>query len=119
MHGGTQNNNEALNAVIWKKCPKAVFTSRKILEIGVNLAILSFNDGAIAYKELFELSNIRVGQFTLRAIRKRDNSRIKAMHLKSSVTGIQRRKKLRSIKKGYSDKETELENQPIYETGCH
>ena len=35
LHGQTQNNNECLNGVIWKKCSKDIFVSRKFLEMGV------------------------------------------------------------------------------------
>ena len=35
--GMTQNCNESFNGVIWKLCPKATFTARKILEISAFL----------------------------------------------------------------------------------
>ena len=35
LHGTTQNNNEALNGLIWKKVPKDVFVGHNVLEIGV------------------------------------------------------------------------------------
>lgn len=49
-HGKTQNNNESLNGVIWKKCPKSVYISRKLLELGVYSAIIEFNDGCSRLK---------------------------------------------------------------------
>ena len=33
LHDTTQNNNEALDGVIWKKCPKEVFVERQTLEV--------------------------------------------------------------------------------------
>ena len=45
MHRKTQNNNECLNMVIWKRCPKDVYVGQNALEMGVCSAILSFNDG--------------------------------------------------------------------------
>ena len=35
LHGTTQNNNEALNGVIWQKCPKEVYVERFTLEMCV------------------------------------------------------------------------------------
>ena len=46
LHGKTQNNNESLNGVIWKKCPKDVYVGRTTLEMGIDSAVINFNDGA-------------------------------------------------------------------------
>ena len=43
----TQNPNEAFNQIIWKKCPKDIFISRHVLEIGVASAVINFNDGVM------------------------------------------------------------------------
>ena len=45
LHGQTQNNNELLNGVNWKRCTKDVFIGRSTLEMGVVSAVISFNDG--------------------------------------------------------------------------
>ena len=45
LHGSTQNENEAINSVIWKKCPKDVFISKKGFEIAVASATIEFNEG--------------------------------------------------------------------------
>ena len=42
LHGKTQNNNESLNGLMWKRCPKDVFVGRATLELGVASAIISF-----------------------------------------------------------------------------
>ena len=39
LRGKTQNNNESLNGLIWKRCPKDVFVGRTTLELGVASAI--------------------------------------------------------------------------------
>ena len=41
----TQNNNESINHVIWKRCPKDINIGRKTLEFGVASAVICFNDG--------------------------------------------------------------------------
>ena len=61
LHGTTQNNNEALNGVIWQKCPKEVlngviwqkcpkevYVDRITLEMGVCSDIINFNSGSQA-----------------------------------------------------------------------
>ena len=53
LHGKTQNNNESINNVIWKKCPKTTYVSRKHLEIAVNSAVIEFNDGNVGIKPVF------------------------------------------------------------------
>ena len=45
MHGRIQNANEALNQVIWNKCPKNIFVERIVLETAVSTALIRFNDG--------------------------------------------------------------------------
>ena len=39
LHGKTQNNNESLNGLLWKRCPKDVFVGRVTLELGVASAV--------------------------------------------------------------------------------
>ena len=41
----TQNTNEAFNAVIWTRCPKNVFVSRRTFETCISSAVLHYNDG--------------------------------------------------------------------------
>ena len=41
-HGLTRNANEAINNIIWKRCPKSIFISRNTLEIGVAYSIFIF-----------------------------------------------------------------------------
>ena len=54
LHGSTQNSNEALNSMIWSKCPKSTFVQRPVLEIGVNAAVLAYNDGASGVLDVLE-----------------------------------------------------------------
>ena len=108
-----------INAVIWKKCPKDIYTSRKILEIGVNSAVISFNDGALASKQILSSAGVHVGKFTIAGLQKLDKVRIKSMTKKASKKGKQRRKTLLAVKKGYIDKENDQEKTPAYAAGLH
>ena len=44
LHGKTQNVNQSLNGLIWQRCPKTIFSGRKIVEIAAS-AVIHFNDG--------------------------------------------------------------------------
>ena len=43
--GFTQNRNESFNQSVWKLVPKTSFSGLAVLEIGVNIALICFNDG--------------------------------------------------------------------------
>ena len=45
LHGKTKNNNECLNGMLWKKCPKATYVGSDELEMGASSAIICFNEG--------------------------------------------------------------------------
>ena len=89
---------------------------RRTLEMGVNSAILNFNDGSkgllyvLNYFDLSEAVMINKGV-------KRDTSRVKQSIRKSSERDKKRRKTLRSMKKGYLDKEKEKEKSESYVLG--
>ena len=52
--GKKQNARESVNNVVWLKCPKTVFINRQNIELGVNSAILQFNDGAHGIRNVLE-----------------------------------------------------------------
>ena len=68
LHNYTQNQNEALDGLIWKKCPKDIFIKRDTLEMGVCSAILSFNDGAQGLCNVTKNLGLKVGHFTVNAM---------------------------------------------------
>ena len=48
----TKNNNEALNGIIWQRCPKDIYVRQEVLEMGVSSAIIYFNDGTSGVGEV-------------------------------------------------------------------
>eukprot|EP00795_Rhopilema_esculentum_P016962 gene16962-8461_t len=42
----TQNPNESLNNLIWKRCPKKIYQGKLIVELCTANAVTQFNDGA-------------------------------------------------------------------------
>ena len=119
LHGGTQNNNESINNVIWKKYPKQTYVSKKILEIGVSSAVLEFNEGTAGIFSVFLKLGIHTGKYMNKATSVSNATRISSALKKSSKQGLVRRKKLRAIKKGFSDKEKETEQVDSYISGAY
>ena len=64
LHGKTQNSNESINGVIWKRCPKDVFVGRKVLEMGVASAVISFNDGTKRLIDVMKELKVEPGHYS-------------------------------------------------------
>ena len=107
LHGKTQNVNEALNDLIWKRCPKDAFVSKNVIEIGVSSAVIHFNDGCTGIIPVLEKLGLTFGNMLLSSYKKRDLNRIKSMEVKTSTPVKRRRKKLRADRKRYSDEAKE------------
>ena len=117
VDGETQNANEALNGLIWKRCPKDVFVGKTILEIGVASAVLSFNEGENGLLKVFNELNINPGYYSCIAIHRSDVKRISNMNEKCSEKSKKDRKRLRGVRKGYDDNNVETEGE-IYASGA-
>ena len=63
LHGKTQNNNESLHGIIWKRCPKDIYVGRTTLTMGVVSAVISFNDGACDILYITKEYRLEVGKY--------------------------------------------------------
>lgn len=117
LHGETQNANESINNIIWSKCPKNIFVSRPILEMGVNSAVLQFNDGANGIHEVLKLFLKSTGVLTSQISNRQNHGSIQNMERKSSEPVKKRRKQLRTQKKGLHDSEKAKELKESYVSG--
>ena len=113
----TQNPNEALDQIVWKKRPKDTFISKIGLEIGVASAVINFNDGMSGFEKLFSHLNLSLGVNTKSGAIEKDRQRIKNMNNKFQETVKMKRKKQRAVRKGYIDKEKDNEGGESYLTG--
>ena len=113
LHGQTQNTNECLNSIVWSRYPKNIFVSRTTFEMGINSAVLHFNDGTNGVKEVLHSFGL-YGCITSKASRIHNLKRVREMEKKSTDKVKKRRKTLRTIKKGYLDKESTKEKEPSY-----
>ena len=109
IDGFTQNNNEALNQIVWQKCPKNIFVGKTVLEMAVSSAVLNFNSGCCGILDVFKVLKLEPGQFTERFCYVADAKRIVKANVKSSHRVKLQRKKLRSKRKYAADKEEQEE----------
>ena len=70
LDGLTQNNNESLNTLIWKKCPKDVHVTTNIIETGVASAVLEFDNGTQGIRKIYENAGLHFGKFITAACKK-------------------------------------------------
>ena len=105
LHGKTQNNNESLNGIIWKRCPKDIYVGRTTLAMGVASAVISFNDGACGILNIMKEYGLEVGKYCSDFCVSCDTKRIKEMDCKSTDHTKRSRKRHRAVRKGFGDKE--------------
>ncbi|GFU48073.1 uncharacterized protein TNCV_4020491 [Trichonephila clavipes] len=76
LGGKTENNNESINSLIWKLCPKTLGCGRKIVDISTNEAIVIFNDGNQGRLKIIQSPGLTVGQFAHKFVTLVDIKRI-------------------------------------------
>ena len=84
LHGQTQNPNESFNNITLTKCPKVVYVSTAVSEMGVNCAVLKFNEGIHGINGVYSHYGFPGGIYARTISKKRDTSRITKSHRKSS-----------------------------------
>ena len=117
LHGGTQNQNESFNALIWQRCTKQTHSGLPTVKMSVYLAIANFNDGASAIIKILQELGVEPRSFCKRTCRNLDLSRIYHSEVKGSEKAKKRRRTIRNKKKGFSDALEEAEG-PQYEAGA-
>ena len=79
LHASTQNNNESLNALVWKHCPKDVFVGIDVLNLGCYSAIINFNDGLNGINRVFEKLYLKPGHYSSSFLASSDLKRVRNM----------------------------------------
>ena len=64
VHGSTQNNNESINNVIWKRVPKYIYVGWEALEMGVASAVINYNNGLNGISDVYNELSMEVGSYT-------------------------------------------------------
>lgn len=103
MHGGTQNQNESINGLIWQRATKETHASLPTVETATFLGVAHFNDGSMSLLSVIKQLGILPGVHCMKACRKLDSDQIHHPHRKSGEAAKKRRKQLRKWKKGHND----------------
>ncbi|GFT12309.1 uncharacterized protein TNCV_4005641 [Trichonephila clavipes] len=93
----TQNSNESFNSTVWKCCPKTSGSSKRIVNIAVNEAVVMYNDGMAGRLDIMEHLGCKLGHFSVIYAFQADNPRIKEAKMKyrSSTLGVRRAFRMR------------------------
>ena len=101
----TQNPNESLNQLIWKKCPKKIYAGRKI------------DEGTLATSDIFKRLGVSPGYHCERGMIAIGKKCLHMAKRKATETVKMQRKKLRTIRKGLWDRQKEKEKDS-YKAGA-
>ena len=109
--GYTQNQNEALNNLIWMFCPKTGYAGSTTIETSVSLAVCIFNNGYTALERIAQRLGIPGNEYCSKFIEKLDEERIKFAERKSSSDEKTARKKRRHQRKKKEDRKKTEEGE--------
>ena len=76
LQGLTQNQNEAINGLLWSKCPKKKFCGKVKVLLAVSKTIIHLNTGSGSRETLLNQLNIDSSKNMLSAVRREDHKRI-------------------------------------------
>ena len=93
--GATQNQNESFNSVIWNRCPKIEFASSVVVEIAVDLAVITFNSGQGALRGLLQRLNFKLSPTILKFLDSKDDTRVWEAQHKGKELVKKRRRQMR------------------------
>lgn len=114
--GNTQNNNESLNSKIWKICPKTMFSGRRTVQIGVNDATMTFNDGMRARIKVLQQLGLVVVTYCSQFLQDEDEKRILSANKRVLETTKEARKCKKRLRLEEEAKLIQKEG-PVYAAG--
>jgi hypothetical protein len=118
LHGKTQNPNECFNSTIWKRVPKKTFVGLETMQIGVEDAVVVFNDGNMGRVKILEALGMKPGFNTLKQLRAFDSVRVaKADQVALEMTKSARTAR-RNAKRRLEESHEDPDN-PEYEAGAY
>lgn len=109
LHGNTQNPNESFNHCIWERVPKTVFVGLKTLKVAVLDAVICFNDGTAARKNVLRKLGINPGENMSTALHAIDKQRLVEADKDAQTLTKESRIKKRMEKKKKGDEESQTE----------
>ena len=100
QQGFTQNQNEAINNILWAKCPKRVFVGSSKIETAAASSVLTWNQGAGSMGLILERAGIDdLGSNTMAGFREENKTRVQNMAYKVLSKYRRRRRQLRHMRK--------------------
>ncbi|GFX84847.1 uncharacterized protein TNCV_4996791 [Trichonephila clavipes] len=117
LGGKTQNSNESFNSTVWKYCPKTSGSSKRIVDVAVNEAVVMYNDGMAGRLDIMKHLGCKLGHFSVTYAFQSDNARIKEAEMKSKSSTLDARRALRMRKKPMHEHFVETEGV-TYEAGA-
>ena len=115
--GYTQNNCEAINHLIWARCPKSKHSGRDHLDAAVAGAVIAFNDGNVGIANVLRHLGIDPGQNMMSAIVKRDCKRKRESDMNATMLAKKVRKSRRKARKNIEESNLDKEGV-VYEAGA-
>ncbi|GFT98474.1 uncharacterized protein TNCV_3951481 [Trichonephila clavipes] len=117
LEGKTQNSNESFNSTVWKYCPKTSGSSKRIVDVAVNEAVVMYNDGMAGRLDIMKHLDCKLGHFSVTYAFQSDNARIKEAEMKSRSSTLDARRALRMRKKAMHEHFVKIEGV-TYEAGA-
>ena len=101
LRGLTQNQNEAVNGVLWSRCPKTKFCSKTKVELAVSETICHFNAGSVEDASLHIEYGSNVSANMLQSLQFIDKERIRhaAKKICEKARLVRRKKRSKSKSK--------------------
>ena len=113
----SQNNNEALNHLVWDISPKELFGGPETVLTACAIAVCLFNGGAKTIQTMPRGLNLAVGEHCMSGLTVIDKQRLYAAAEKSSeATKLQRQ--IRRSQRKSRNKRNEEQEGPTYEPGA-
>ncbi|GFT94252.1 hypothetical protein TNCV_3922821 [Trichonephila clavipes] len=87
------------NSTVWKYCPKTSGSSKRIVNVAVNEAVVMYNDGMAGRLDIMKHLGCKLGHFSVTYAFQSDNAQIKEAEMKSRSSTLDARRALRMRKK--------------------
>ena len=117
LEGLSQNNNEALNHLVWDICPKEKFAGPETVETACALAVCMFNSGAKTLQSVLKGLHLETGEHCRSGFTTIDQQRLYAAGQKALDATKVCRQILGSQRKSRNEQNEEREG-PTYEPGA-
>ncbi|GFU06406.1 uncharacterized protein TNCV_907681 [Trichonephila clavipes] len=114
---GGKNSNESFSSTVWKYCPKTSGSSKRIVDVAMNEAVVMYNDGMAGRLDIMKHLGCKLGHFSVTYAFQSDNARIKEAEMKSRSSTLDARRALRMRKKVMHEHFVEIEGV-TYEAGA-